>query len=163
VGNHAVYGFVTVADWRAETAAGAGDGNGPPVRVGIGLLLAERAAMPRDLKAKFALFEDATLGADYLVVLWPRPAADDFVATLPEATRQVWNRAPQRRRAALRPVGDDDLRKMLAFPEWLDSVQTLSGQVVPEELLRSFVRQHCESLVQKALPHASDQGAGDAN
>src|SRR5262249_1501917 len=137
VGENATYGIVTLLHWQSDEPA---NGNMPSVRLGVGLLLARGQGMSRDLKAKFDLFKDRTLQAGALVVLWPKSLDGDPEKALPSATREEWEKGRRRRSAELRAITDDDLRRMLAFPEWFDAIQGGVDQPVPEDVLRAFVR-----------------------
>jgi hypothetical protein len=164
VGDHPAYGVVTVIDWQPVGDQAGGEPPPPAARVGVGILLAGGPGMPRDLRAKFDVFQKKELRVNCLVVLSPRsPDAEDQVAELPAGTRQVWDEVSRRRRAAICPVTQDDLRQMLAVPEWLDGLQRASDQPVPEPTLRSFIRQHCPSLLQGALPPAPERTAAHAD
>jgi hypothetical protein len=163
VGDHPAYGVVTVIDWQ-PVGDQAGGEPPPAARVGVGILLAGGPGMPRDLRAKFDVFQKKELRVNCLVVLSSRsPDAEDQVAELPAGTRQVWDEVSRRRRAVIRPVTQDDLRWMLAVPEWLDGLQRASDQPVPEPTLRSFIRQRCPSLLQAALPPVPERTAAHAD
>jgi hypothetical protein len=151
VGENASYGTLTLLTWKREEEGG--EGGRAAVRLGVGLLLAGGTGMAKDLAAKFDLFRDTGLGADALVVLWPKVVDDDdMVSALPAATRKVWDGASRRRRAALRQLPTDDLRKMLAFPEWLEAVAAAAEQPPPEDVLRPFVSGKCQSVFRLVLP-----------
>ncbi len=156
VGEHPSYGIVTLLTWRSQEEAG--EGRPAQVRLGVGLLLAGGPGMSRDLAAKFDLFKQTALAADGLVVLWPRAVEDDdLAAALPEATRKVWQSATARRRrqAVLRQLPTEDLRKMLAFPEWTESAAALAEATPPEEAVRTFLHQQCQSIFHLVLPNVS--------
>src|SRR5581483_12443454 len=81
IGSHPGYGVVSLVEWRPVTGAnGSVDSVPGAQRIGIGLLLAGGTGMPRDLQTKFELFEESGAAADGLVVLWPRPPAENLAA-----------------------------------------------------------------------------------
>jgi len=160
VGDHPVYGVVTLVDWRKAPP------NGDPglVRGAIGFLVSKGSGMPRDLKAKFDLFRDKNLKVDHLTVLWPRAVEDgDLAAALPEATRQIWTSSRRRRQADLRSLSNDELRKILAYAEWMEVVRATTEQPVEEETLRLFIRQRCLAIVQLVLPPVPERTTTDAD
>jgi hypothetical protein len=162
--DNTIYSQLTVADWRQVPAAGGSNGSTTVVRVSVGFLLGKGPGLPRDLQAKLAPLPDDTRKADCLVVLWPRNADGDLVEALPRATRDVWESGTGHfRAAALRPLTNDDLRKLLAFPDWLDGLQGLVEAPIPVEVVRTFVQQHCRAVVQLALPPAPKRTVSDAH
>jgi len=169
---HSVYSQVTVLDWRAGSVSDRSEStaiNGTPggtaaVRVSVGLLLARGPGLPRDLSGKLAPLADSAHQADYLVVLWPRAAEKDLVDVLSADTRKTWDKGTKRYRgAALRSLSDDDLRKLLALPDWLDTLQSLPEAPVPVEVLQNFVRQRCQTVLPLALPPMPEKVTSDAN
>ncbi|HLN28444.1 MAG TPA: hypothetical protein VK395_11945 [Gemmataceae bacterium] len=160
VGDHPVYGLVTLVDWQKKPT----NGNAGTVRGAIGFLVSKGAGMPRDLKAKFELFRDKTLRVDHLTVLWPRAVEEgDLAAALPEATRQIWTSSRRRRQAVLRSLSNDELRKILAYAEWMEVVRAAAEQPIEEEALRSFIRQRCQAIVQLALPPVPERTTTDGD
>jgi hypothetical protein len=156
---HPTYSLVSLIDWRT---AGQEDDAGR-CRVMVALLLASGRGMPMDLQVKTIMFQNPALQADHLVVLWRRSPGGDLVDALPSQTRQVWDAAPRRQRAALRPLTDDDLRKLLAFPDWLEAVGAQPEPRVPDDVLRDFVWQRCQSLLMQLLPPSPERVSSDAN
>lgn len=165
IGSHPGYGVVSLVEWRPEPATGMNgkdEGAKAVQRIGVGLLLAGGAGMPRDLQAKFELFEEGGVQTDGVVVLWPRPALDNLPATLPEATRQVWSAGSKRRQAALRAISDHHLRTLLALPAWLDECLELEV-APPAAVVKAFLVEHCAALVRLALPPAEEGALAHAN
>jgi hypothetical protein len=173
IDGHSVYSQVTVLDWRAgsvsdrsvtDRSASSSANGSADVRVSIGLLLARGPGLPRDLSGKLADLADSARQADYLVVLWPRAADKDLVDVLSADTRKAWDKGIKRYRgAALRALSDDDLRKLLALPDWLDALQSLPEAPVPVDVLQNFVRQRCQTVLPLTLPPVPEKKTSDAN
>ncbi len=145
---HPTYSLVSLLDWRAAGT----NGDARATRVMVGLLLATGNGMAVDLKAKFSMFHDTRHAADFLVILWRKPGAEDLVEALPEGTRKAWDAGTKRRGAELRQFADDDARRLLAFPDWLEAARTIDDQSVPEEAISDFARRQCQSIWQRLLP-----------
>jgi hypothetical protein len=127
-------------------------------------LLAQGAGLPRDLKAKLAVLPDNARPPDYLVVLWPRPAEGNLVDALPSATRKQWDTGTRPfGHADLRPLVDDDVRKLLALPEWMESIQNAVEVPVPADVLQAFLRQRCQGLLHVVLPPVAERSPRHAN
>jgi hypothetical protein len=117
-----------------------------PARVAIGFLLATGKGMPLDLQAKFAAFSDEKARADYLVVLWPTSKIGaDLAAELPERTREVWDRFRPQHPACLRAMEQTTLRKIRAFPVFLEQLRKQEASL-SDGVLPAFVRERCAEV-----------------
>jgi hypothetical protein len=154
----------SASDRSASDRSGAATNGTVDVRVSVGLLLARGSGLPRDLSGKLAPLADSARQADYLVVLWPRAADKDLVDVLSADTRKTWDKGTKRYgSAALRALSDDDLRKLLALPDWLDALQNLPEAPVPVDVLQNFVRQRCQTVLPLALPPVPEKVTSNAN
>ncbi len=150
IGEHPVYGVVSLLTWspRIELESK----NGAVARLGVGFLLAKGAGMPADLRAKFDFFRRPAKG-DHLLILWPaQREGEDLVELLPAGTRAVWDESRHKNATTLRRLDQDDLRTLLAFAEWFNSLQSLANQSPPPEVVQAFIKERFEELFQLISP-----------
>jgi hypothetical protein len=149
VGDNPNYGVVSLLTW--EHPSDTGD-NGKPLKVGVGFLLAKGPGMPHDLRAKLDFFRRPRKG-DRLLVLWPSTSdRDNLIEALPAATRGVWSESRHRGDARLRRLSIDELCTLLAVPQWLDAVGAATDRPVPGEVVRSFVKEKFQSILNLIAP-----------
>jgi hypothetical protein len=117
-----------------------------PARVAVGFLLATGKGMPLDLQAKFAAFSDEKARADYLVVLWPTSKTGaDLAGELPVRTREVWDRFRLQHPACLRAMEQTTLRKIRAFPVFLEQLRKQEAGL-SDGVLAAFARERCAEV-----------------
>jgi hypothetical protein len=119
-GAHPTYGQITKCQWRAGTTTRA---------LGIGLLLGEKRAMPRDLETKLKMMAGPVRPADLLILLWPRGSdlTPPYHEHLPAGTRAMWDQFAANGtgpRVQLRAVAPVDLAPWLALPKWWNQIAT---------------------------------------
>jgi hypothetical protein len=157
VGDNPTYGVVSLLHWQHTKAGARAGSNGDVEKVGVGFLLARGNGIPIDLKAKFDFFRRPARG-NRLLVLWPTQAeGDNLVEFLPPVTRKVWEESRSRGKTVLRRVDPTDLRALLAFPEWLSSLQNLADGPVPPEVVQAFVKERFQAalhLIAPSVPEA---------
>ena len=142
IGDNPRHGFATLLPCRTSA----------PARVAIGFLLATGKGMPLDLQAKFAAFSDEKARADFLVVLWPTSKTGaDLVAELPARTREVWDQYRPQHAACLRAMEQTTLRKIRAFPLFLEQLRKQEVSL-SDELLPAFVRERCAEVFSLISP-----------
>jgi hypothetical protein len=145
LGDHPTYGVVSVLRWREQPGSGSCD-------LGVGFLLGRGMGMPVDLGAKLDFFRRPAKG-DHLVVLWPpTKEGDNLVELLPAATRSVWDQSRHRKKATLRRIEQSELRTLLAVPDWLGQVSSLSEAPPPAEALKAFIVKRFQPLLQLLGP-----------
>jgi hypothetical protein len=87
-------------------------------------------------------------------VLWPT-ANDDVVNALPTGTRAVWDGSRHKNDMILRRIGNDELCTLLAAADWLSAVAAAADRPVPPEVVQSFIKEKCQSLLQLIAPPLS--------
>ncbi len=114
--------------------------------------------MPKDLKAKLSPLAETKTQPTTVVVLWP--AAED--QQLPTETAAVWDSSAKKSRAVLHHLGDDDLNKLLALPDWVKDIRGKTEQPVPENAVRDFLKHKFTTLLSLVMP-AQQGKASHAN
>lgn len=154
LGDHPTYGVVSVLRGREKP----GDSSRA---LGIGFLLGKGTGMSVDLGAKLEFFRRPAKG-DHLVILWPpTKEGDELVELLPAATRSVWDQSRHRKKATLRRIEQSELRTLLAVPDWLGQVASLSEGPAPAEALNAFITKRFQPLLQLLGPPAAALAAGE--
>jgi hypothetical protein len=154
IGDNPTYGKVSVLTWTrpADFAGNGAGGERDILKLGIGFLLAQGNGMAPDLEAKFDFFRRPASG-DHLVILWHTPRdGDDLVEVLPDKTRAAWDAARFRKKTTLRRLAPEQLRVLLAFPEWLNSLAALTDQPAPIEMIRSFCVEQFQAVLELVTP-----------
>lgn len=152
-GEHVNFGIVSVLEWQRASGASEKNGGAAKVTTGVGFLLAGGPGMPKDLASKFDLFRDKGRAVDALVVLWPRIVDnDDTVSALPKATGEVWSASRWKNRTELRTISDNDMRILLALPDWFEALQNEPDQPIPPADVRAFLNKKCQALFPLLLP-----------
>jgi hypothetical protein len=149
LGAHPTFGQVTLLEWTGETVTR---------NVGIGLVLGERAGMPRDLETKLKMIASVPPRFEYLILLWPRgddlpPPVHDH---LPAATRAVWDqyeKAGVTRRVLLQSIAPEQLASWLALPRWLNALAAELKTLSPE-LMHHFIAERTEGLLPLVTPRS---------
>ncbi len=152
IGDNPTYGLVSLLTWVQQSPT---DSNGKPLTIGVGFLLAKKGGMPHDLRSKFDFFRRPRKG-DRLLVFWPTPSdSDNLVQALPTGTRAVWDGSRHKNDVTLRRIGNDELCTFLAAADWLSAVAIAADQPVPPEVVQSFIKEKCQSLLQLIAPPLS--------
>ena len=122
------------------------------MRMAVGSLLSPGGGMPGDLSAKLEVFQKRSQKIDQLVILWPGAPDENPADALPRVTRQVWDGSKHTAKTALRKADKDELRTMLAFPEWLRQVRDDAVEPMPAADVALFVREQCAGVLQLVTP-----------
>jgi len=141
VGDHPVYGALTVLDWQND----AGD-----VRhLGVGLWLGRGVGKPRDLEAKLAVFKKEPRVVDHLILFRPN---DDL--RLSGRSQTLWDEAmAQRFGLRLEGVDLDALAKLYAFPAWMQQLQdSFPNGAAPEHAYVFLAEQTEDIMLRLGLP-----------
>lgn len=154
VGEHAIYGVVTILDWAPESQQVSPNGETLLLRLGIGMLLATTRGMAADLKAKFDALRKRSLRVNNLIILWAtQVTGEDLSVSLPRDTRTAWDDSGvYKKRTTLRRVSRDELAMLLAYPDWYAEVKNDAEHPASEEVIQQFIRQACDSLCQLICP-----------
>ncbi len=139
VGNHDRYGFATVLGLGAASELR---------RMAIGFLVAVGTGMSVDLQAKFDVFSDDKAQADGLIVLHPAENPDRSSQELPPKTAEIWQESGHPGQSIRCMVSFDEIRKLLAFPGWLQAIRQ-EAQNIPEPSLLDFMVEHFARLFQR--------------
>jgi hypothetical protein len=153
VGDNAAVGLVTLLEWRRASESSPEEA-AETLRMAVGTLLSPGGGMPGDLAAKLEVFQKRSQKIDQLVILWPGAPEVNPADSLPRVTRQVWDASKHTAKSALRKSDKDDLRTMLAFPEWLRQVRDDAAEPLPAADVAAFVREQCPGVIQLVAPLA---------
>jgi hypothetical protein len=153
IGANPTYGVASLLHWQYQQKS---TENGAVLRMGVAFLLAQGPGMAHDLRAKFDFFRRPAKG-DHLLILWPAPRdGDDLIELLPPGTRTAWNESRFLKKTTLVRVDPNDLRALLCFSDWLNSLAQYSiqgaDQPVPDDLLRAFIEKRFQPLLQLVAP-----------
>jgi hypothetical protein len=144
VGDHPVYGALTVLEWRNE----AGD-----IRnLGVGLWLGRGVGKPRDLEAKLAVFKKSPAVVDHLILFRPN---DDL--RLSGRSQSLWDESlAQGFSLRLEGVEIEGLAKLHAFPAWMQQLQeSFPNGSVPEHAYVFLAEQTEDVMLRLGLPTES--------
>lgn len=150
IGDNPTYGLVSVLTWRRVGSTAEVDPR--PLKLGVGFLLAQGNGMAPDLQAKFDFFRRPVAGDQLLILWYTQRDGDDLVEALPDKTRDVWKGSRTKKKTSLRRLDIEDLRALLAFPEWLNSLAALAEQPPPAEMIRSFCVERFQSILELVSP-----------
>jgi hypothetical protein len=141
VGDHPVYGALTVLEWRNEA---------DEVRnLGVGLWLGRGVGKPRDLEAKLAVFKKAPPICDHLILFRPN---DDL--RLSGRSQTLWDEALAHGCSLrLEGVDIDALAKLHAFPAWMQLLQdSYPNGEAPEHAYVFLAEQTEDVMLRLGLP-----------
>jgi hypothetical protein len=149
LGTHPSFGQVTKVQWAGED---------DHQEVGVGLLLGERRAMPRDLETKLKMLASSACPFEILVLLWPRGAGVEGVVQdhFPTATRAIWDQYAQAsvsRKIRLRAIAPEQLVPWLALPCWLNAIRT-EVEGASADLVHHFVAERTASIYSLVSPRS---------
>jgi hypothetical protein len=150
-GEHLEYGVVTLIDWKVREGEVV---KGPQsIRVAVGFLLASGTGLPHDLHAKFDYLRDKYRGVR-LVILWQTTReGSPLVDALPQGTRRVWDdESDNHWRTELRRVEGIDIRRILAFQDFLDKAEEVVGQPPPADAVRALLHKKVNKVFPLLLP-----------
>jgi hypothetical protein len=141
VGDHPVYGALTVLEWR--------NGADEVRNLGVGLWLARGVGKPRDLEAKLAVFAKSPAVVDHLILFRP---ADDL--RLSGRSQSLWDESVARGLSVrLEGIEIEGLAKLFAFPAWMQQLQeSFPNGAVPEHAYVFLAEQTEDVMLRLGLP-----------
>jgi hypothetical protein len=141
VGDHPVYGGLTLLEWRNPANE---------VRtLGVGLWLGRGVGKPRDLEAKLAAFQKSPPIVDHLILFRP---TDDV--RLSGRSQTLWDEALAKGRSLrLEAVELEALAKLYAFPAWMQQLQdSFPNGAAPEHAYVFLAEQTEDVMLRLGLP-----------
>jgi hypothetical protein len=150
-GDHPTFGLLTVGHWRRVS-------DGDVHRVGIGLVLAARSGMPRDLAVKLSAVKVRPAVADQFVVLWPARDTEFEPSDLPTGSRKVWDEQAPVGVVRLHGLPTGDIAWLLAFNEWVNETSELARPGWPDGAVRQFFLPRTRPLLERLVPRPKPEG-----
>jgi hypothetical protein len=144
-GDHPTFGLLSVGYWHRHSI-------NSERRVGIGLVLATGAGMPRDLAVKLSAVTLRPALIDELVVLLPDRDAGFQPSELPPGTRKVWDEHAAHGPITLGGLPAGDIAWLLAHNEWAIETSGLAQPGWPDGAIRQFLLARTRSLLERLAP-----------
>jgi hypothetical protein len=141
VGDHPVYGALTVLEWQ--------NGAGDVRNLGVGLWLGRGVGKPRDLEAKLAVFQKTPAVVDHLILFRP---CDDV--RLSGRSQTLWDEALAKGWSMrLEEIELGGLAKLHAFPAWMQQLQdAFPNGAAPEHAYVFLAEQTEDVMLRLGLP-----------
>jgi hypothetical protein len=94
------------------------------------------------------------------VILWQTPKdADPLIDALPQGTRKVWDEAAEDHwRAELRRIEEIEVRRILAFRDFVDKAEEVVGEPPPPDAARALLHKKLVKVFPLFRPPAGNAG-----